>query len=387
MAKKRKIVRTKRIYKKRSTNKKALSMVLFILLILILVGLGFIVRKEWSKRFGPNAPQSSMPTSSAPSSSTPDSSDVSSEATSSQEQPNMLSGVKAIHMTADVLLQQKGDQYKSYLDKAKNEGYNAVYVELKSEDGIILFNTNNEMAKAYGTISENPTDITMLVSAIKQAGLTPIAQISVLKDARAPHVSNNNSYAFSTQLETNWLDDSFDRGGKPWLNPYMDDARKYVVDLSKEIIDAGFDSIVLNNVMFPDKNTGKMNVINQTKSYSEILKQLVNEVQTAIGTAKVYVSYSSESFIKTKESTYYVSAKDIGHTNVAIMINNADLNRVLNNTTLTAEQKAEATKKLLDQVVADLGKDASVITFVADDLLEKDIKATIDTFHFNNTIS
>lgn len=385
MAKPKKVVRTKRLYKKHNPNKKALRTVLFILLVIILVGFGYIVSMEWAKRFGPNAPQSSITTPSLPTVDETDDNNVSSDTTQSKpDKPNKLEAVNAKYINSDEIVSKTQEQFKPFFDQIKADGYNAVLIELKSENGIICYNTNNEMAKKYGAIIENPIDINALVTAINSSGLTPIANISTLKDAKAPHVSNENSYAFSTQLATNWLDDSFDRGGKAWLNPYMDNARKYIVDLSKEISDAGFKSIALENVMFPDKNTGKLNTINQTKSYDLILKQLVDEVQESVKDTKVYVSYKPNSFIKTKEYQYYVSAKDINHKNIVITIDSLNNG---NQKELTLEQKNENAKVLLEKVISDMGNDASIIIYIKNKTLETDIKATIESFEFKNQIS
>lgn len=385
MAKPKKVVRTKRLYKKHTPNKKALRTVLFILIVIILVGFGYIVSMEWAKRFGPNAPKSSITTPSLPTIDETDDNTVSSDVLQSKpEKPNNLELVNAKYVNADEIVLLTQDQFKPFFDKIKANGYNSVIVELKSDKGLIYYNTNNEMAKKYGAISEKTVDINALVSAINSSGLTPIAKISTLKDAKAPHVSNENSYAYGTQVATNWLDDSFDRGGKPWLNPYMDNARKYIVDLSKEISDAGFKSIVLENVMFPDKNTGKLNTINQTKSYDLILKQLVDEVQESVKDTKVYVSYNPNSFIKTKENKYYVSAKDINHKNVVLTIENLNNG---NQKELTLEQKNENAKVLLEKVISDMGDDASIIIYVKNKKLETDIKSTIESFDFKNQIS
>lgn len=398
MSKERKIKRTKRLYKKHTPNKRAINAVLFIVLIAILVGLGYIVSQEWAKRFGPNAPQSSIQiVSSSPSSASSDGTDTSegtssSDTTSSAEQaPNRLEGMNAVHMSAETIMRNSADGFASYLKQAKADGYNAVYVELKKEDGTILFNTSNVMAQAYGAVSENPIELGDIVSAIKSEGLTPIAQLSTLKDARAAHVSNENSYAYSTRLETNWLDNSASKGGKPWLNPYMENARKYIVDLSTEIIDAGFDKIVLENVTFPEYNTGKMNVISKTMSYSEILRQMIDEVADAVGKENVYVGYHGEQLVKTLENPYYVGAGEIGYENIAVLINEYDLERVMLNiyseTPLTSDKQLEGAKRLLDAAEIIAADNGSVITYIQSDTLESRISETVESYGFKNSIT
>lgn len=392
MSRSRKIVRTKRIYRKKSSHKKLINTIIFILLIIVLVAFGYIVSREWAKRFGPNAPQSSLPVSStgSVSNNSPSSEAEDLPVSSDIAIDTALSDVKAAYVSSETLLAQKWDNYQSYFASLKTQGYTAVYIELKPENGIIQYNTQNEMAKKYQAVSENAIDLTQLISAVKQAELVPIARISALKDYRAPHVENENSFAYSNQLETNWLDDSMVRGGKPWLNPYMDNARQYVVDISKEIVDAGFEALVLENVNFPDKNTAKMNVVNQTKSYAEILRQLLDEVQTAVGDTPVYVGYHNESFVKTKENPYYVSAQELGWENVVIIIEYDDLNRVMLNVysedALTNEQMQEGTQKLLDAVKTQYSDNNAVITFVPNSNIAQMIASVIESNGFVNTI-
>lgn len=320
MSKQRKIIRTKRIYKKRRTKSKTLSTILFILFLVVLVGFGFIVSKEWSKRFGPNAPKPSSTISSDYLESEP-SSNTSSETSSKPETPDTLTGIKAAYLPANQLAQHSADQFKSVMAQFKTDGYNAVYVELKTAEGKIYYNTQNESAKKFQAIAENPVDLVVLVKAIKDAGLKPIAQMSALKDGIAPHVKNENSYAFGTSLDTNWLDNAFDKGGKPWLNPYMDKARSFVCDLTKEVSTAGFEVIVLDNVMFPEKNTGKMNPINENKPRPEILKQLLQEAQTAAGQSQVLQGVNIEVFANVNAVGYQNQVSVIGYTSLSPIIN------------------------------------------------------------------
>lgn len=306
MSRPKKIVRTKRIYKKRSKNKKAANAVFFIILIIVLIGLGYIVMSEWSKRFGPNAPvpPSSVytpQTSSGSSSDSQTSSDVSSEIT--KPLPTQIQDIKAISMSYTEYEGKSAEQVKAFVDTAKTQGYNAIYVELKSEDGKIHFATKNQMAASYSAISETATTID-IAQIIKEAGLTPIARMSSLKDKTAPHVSRENSYAFSTSLNVNWLDDSVDRGGKAWLNPYMDNTRKYIADLTQEVCGLGYEAVVLENVMFPDKNTNKMNPINENKPRAEILAQLLNEAQTAAGDIPVLYGFDAATTARLSENVY-----------------------------------------------------------------------------------
>lgn len=315
MSKKNKVIRTKTLYKKRLFPQKTLSKILFVLLIVILVGIGYIVMREWSARFGKNADKnvSSVPPSSIASSSEP----TSSMPVSSQEEKPIVVMSKAAFISAQDIL-SAGGNIADKLTAFKSAGYNSVTIELKSEDGMLAFKSTNEMAKKYQTVDANAVDIAVLFKAITDSGLTPIVQISTLKDQKAPHVDNENSFAYKTPDGPNWLDNSFDKGGKPWLNPYMENARKYICDISKEISDAGFNTILLSNVMFPNKNVFNMNTIKTEPSRDGILNQLVSEVETAVGENVTVIRAVNATNMATGEATYDSEIFKLPSENIAL---------------------------------------------------------------------
>lgn len=390
MPRQRKIVRTKRLYKKYSVNKQALNMVYYALVIIILIGVGYIVSLEWSKRFGPNAP-SSLPPSSVPSAVTP-SEPISSEESSNSsviiEPPVSMSGLKALTMPTELLNGQNDAAVDAFLSKAKTDGYNAVYVELKTADGKIHYKTTNEMAAKLDAVATNAVDINWLAGKIKDAALTPVATMRTLKDPSA-HVKHDNSYCYNESLTTNWLDNSVKLGGKPWLNPYMDNARNYIAALTKEMSEAGFKTILLSDVIFPDKNTRSMGLVNQTKPYSEILAQVLSEAAAAAGDAQVFVLYTSEQFIGTINNPYLVSAKDIGYKQAGVIIDKTSITRVLGTLKDTldkglseVERQNAAVKVLLDKAVADVGVD--IFPVVEDKELLAAIEPTLALYNFKN---
>lgn len=284
MARQRKVIRTKNLYKKHRFPKKVAGRVLFVVLILALIGAGFIVMREWSLRFGQNAQKNPSPSSTV--SPPPSSESVSSEPVSSEEEKPIEVSQLSAYISAEDLLKDKatlGEKLKSL----KAEGYTAVTIELKPITGMLPYTSTVADAVKYGVISENALSLAEIVSAVNSAGLTPIAQLSTFKDQAIPHVSRNNSFAYENQLATNWLDDSVARGGKAWLNPYMETARKYLSEITAEVSLAGFKTIILENIMFPDRNTTNMNTILTTPSREEILKQAVTEMTASAGGAVV----------------------------------------------------------------------------------------------------
>lgn len=295
MSKERKVIRTKRLYKKEH-HTKWIGKALFILLLAALVGLGYLVSREWSEYFRLGREESSLPEeSSAPS--LPEVSEpapVSSEPVSSQPPALPVLQYQGAVMPVGEMW-RTGDSLAAYFQSLREAGYNAVCIDLKTEDGRVLYDTAIEDAHLWGAVTESPADVDALVKAAKEAGLTPIARISALRDPKAPHVDRENSFGFNNSVEYNWLDDSPANGGKAWLNPYMPKARAYVSAFCSEAGGKGFEAILLTNVNFPTKNTTQQmgTLTTSTLSREEILTQLVEECQTAAGTVPVRSCYNA----------------------------------------------------------------------------------------------
>ncbi|MEG2428784.1 MAG: putative glycoside hydrolase [Oscillospiraceae bacterium] len=363
MPKQRKIVRTKNLYKIKKPKKKLVGTIMFIFVLLLLVALGFIVSKEWAKRFGKDAPVSSHQSVKPPvnsSTKTETSSGVSSSESSNPNTPQIVD-VKATAIPYEII---NSTNQKTFLEKAKTDGYNSIYIPIKNNDGIVLFNTTNEMAKKYGAISPKPFDLAKLIADIKTAGLKPVAQISALKDNKAAHTRNENSYAFGTTTNVNWLDDAFANGGKAWLNPYMDNTRKYIGDITGEVATAGVEAIVLENVMFPDKNVSQINKLNKNKPEAEILSQLVTEAQTAAKTVPVYYGFNAVSVVI--HSDYKATFADVKTENIAPQI---DLANIRKNKNAIIKKLYPDNKEAINKTELEITKD--LINFATKDMTKK----------------
>lgn len=306
MSKSRKVVRGKRIYRGRSKRPgQVLRGVLFALLLFLLVGIGYIVCKEWVKYFGPNAviPESSAETESSVSSA------ESSEESEPETPQTQIKGVTVPYEKA----QLTGKALDSYLADLKAQGYTHVFVELKNEDGAVLFQTDAAQAVSFGSTDTNAFDAAVFTAAAQKAGLVPGATITALRDPLVSHVRNNNSFAYSDQLGTNWLDSTRALGGKSWLNPYMDNARSYIAELAGDAADKGFSLILLTDVNFPTRNTAHMNTIKTEPSRNAILGQMLNEVQAAAGDVPVLNSMDLAEQLILSRNAPYTDMQEIGY--------------------------------------------------------------------------
>ena len=304
MSKPRKVVRGKRIYRGRSKRPgQILRGILFALLLVVLIGIGYIVCKEWVKYFGPGA---SQPESSA-------GAQTSSLSESSEEsEPEAAAAVRGVTVSYETA-QMTGEELDSYLSQLRAQGYTHVFVELKNEDGEVLFQTDAEQAVAFGSTDANAFDAAVFTAAAQKAGLTPGAFITALRDPLVSHVRNENSFAYADQLGTNWLDSTPALGGKSWLNPYMENARTYIAELAGDAAQKGFELIVLTDVNFPTRNTAHMNTIETEPSRNVILGQMLDEVQQAAGDVPVLNSIDLAQQLTLSENAPYVDMQEIGY--------------------------------------------------------------------------
>ncbi|MEG0895361.1 MAG: putative glycoside hydrolase, partial [Oscillospiraceae bacterium] len=303
MAKPKKIKRTKNIYKSRSTGKIVIKTIIFLFFLMALVFLGYIVSKEWSARVLKS--QSSSDVLSELSSSTSDleqSSDYSSEITSNQEVDAFvdIGDMNAKYIDSSTLLTMTYTDLELLAKQLKEEGYKAVCIELKDEKGNIYYSTENKLAREISAVVSENTLLNLLAP-FKANNMFTIVSINTLKDAIAPHASRNNSYVYGNNPDITWWDDNMENGGKPWLNPYLQDTRQYIIDIVKEIANCKIDEksfvdmIMLEGFEIPCKFTSKMNALQETAPTAyknDVLGMLYKDLQMAAGNIPVTVSYS-----------------------------------------------------------------------------------------------
>lgn len=138
---------------------------------------------------------------------------------------------------------------KSALEKAKNTGCNQVLIPLKTLKGNLLYQSNIEYVKDTDLITAT-MNAGQIVSAAKSLNLTPRAVIPALYDSTSSFYVENSCYRASDD-GFDWLDNYADRGGKRWVDPSSSGAEKFLSDLGKELIQAGFEEVIFSQMRFP----------------------------------------------------------------------------------------------------------------------------------------
>lgn len=124
---------------------------------------------------------------------------------------------------------------------------NALVLEMKPTSGVLLWNSTSEVAMSYGlsTPSEISDQMPAIIAELKADNIYLAAQISCCLDelfvARSTNVALRRA-----DNGANYAD-----GYGTWLDPYNQVVRNYIVELTQELFDMGFDEVVLANVEHP----------------------------------------------------------------------------------------------------------------------------------------
>lgn len=176
--------------------------------------------------------------------------------------------------------------------EAKKAGMNAFIFDLKNEQGRLLYQSATEIALDIKSAEENALPLDTLQSAVakmKKQGIKPVARLYAFQDPYAPQRLQTARIYTDGPGGATWHDDDPRKGGKAWLNPYKEDAHRYVIELIQEIQDAGIDTVMLDGVQFPNK-TYRAYFGNTKLSWSEILQQFITKAQTSMGEGKLILS-------------------------------------------------------------------------------------------------
>lgn len=190
-------------------------------------------------------------------------------------------GYTALTMPQTVLMDST--QWQTFLDSAKAQGYTAVAVTLKDGQGALYYNSAVPRAVSNGAVVSGAVDAAQLCQAIEAAGLTPVARMGCFVDR---YGSIGSDATFTSGGSRLWQGTPNAENAYAYLDPYTGVARTYLVQIAQEIAAAGFDTILLDDVVFPTGNVYTSAILNQHNTtgatQSAILTQFVQEVQAGI---------------------------------------------------------------------------------------------------------
>lgn len=377
MAKPRKVIRTKNLYKKQIIPPKVKGIIVFASLIILIITIGFILMHEFTTRFGNNGDKVEDIVVEENITEVEQSVEEVEDVEDVETEIVQLDISKTAFIDSNTISLGK-TAIENKIDDLKSFDFTAIAFELKPDSGKLVYNSEVPEAVKYKAI-EQDNDLISLEEIVKIAHdkeIIPVAYMSTLKDSVSAHVQNGTGYAYSTYTTTNWLDNSVDAGGKAWLNPYMENTQNYISDLVAECYDAGIEVIFLDNVIYPTKNTDMMNTLKTTPSKEQMLSDFVSIIEKSVPDATIirvedltYTATIEEYKGSDLSTTNYNTVLSRCETeNIAVYMSLDDISQrkeqIIIREDLSVDNKVddiEVYELLLEKTIAVLGRDFTVV--------------------------
>ena len=164
-----------------------------------------------------------------------------------------LRAVRAIYVPHENINMEKLEEYANRLQTG-----NALMIEMKPRSGNLMWYSRSSAAVGYGLSVENEitNSIQRYVDMLKEKNVYLVAKISCCIDERYP------AYSTLVALKTASGMNYYDADGM-WLDPYSQKVRDYVVEMTRELYDIGFDEVVLADLRHPvpDEEKGEVEFV------------------------------------------------------------------------------------------------------------------------------
>ncbi len=254
----RKIKRNKiNLYPRKKTKaQKILGTVLLIILILAIVFLGYCLGKPLldyleKRGWGSNSPAWTPPAESTSAVSDIPGDNPAGEITSTDETtapPVENPNIYAVNVPASAL--SNSTSLSTFASKSAAEGYTAAIVCLKNSSGYIMYDTEIELLKDSEAV-QGMLKASEICNILKQNGLAPVAEVSVLSDNEGGKINSDMCYKIVDEPGISWLD--YYSTGQPlrWSDPTSESTASYNNAVTDELKAAGFEKIIRTDIIFP----------------------------------------------------------------------------------------------------------------------------------------
>ena len=137
------------------------------------------------------------------------------------------------------------DRREAIVKKGKDLGLNTLVIDIKSDRGLVHAAIAPEMAKKAEATTSEPRDLPQFLRSLRDDGWYLIARVVVFKDT--PIAVENPDMAIKGPGGGLYVDCE----GQRWLDPYSEQAREYILDMSERTAALGFHEIQFDYVRFP----------------------------------------------------------------------------------------------------------------------------------------
>lgn len=329
------------------------TIISWVIVLLLLFGVGWLIAKPgldfvsglWYSHKNSTSQSESVPGGTAQSE--PVSSQPESEPAGETPQPS--TGSWAMVSLTSVATPETAAQTAATLAQ---QGVTAVVIPLKDETGAVYYASSVAMAKT--AVAGAAIDAAGVAKAFTEAGITPVAGIWAFKDATAPYSDRSAAVKYQG-TDYNWLDNSKELGGKPWLNPNSAAAQGYISDLITEVTALGFPKTLVFGLQFPTGYSleacsyGAM-----TQSKSELLAAVGKQWEQIAG-AEVWFCFDQDALTGANLAGYDASPASFGLAHVLVRGRSSSVTNTSGETLITPPATDAASLTSLLNSMTDAG--------------------------------
>lgn len=152
---------------------------------------------------------------------------------------DLLDEMHAVEIPAEMLRLRRDEG-----DWWTKEGYNAVSVRLKERDGMLRYAFTSAPAELIHPNALSRTELELLL----EKDVYTVARISCFSDSAAAYMDMTGK-GLCQKNGFVWYDNT----NSHWLDPGKEAAQDYLVALCEELVELGFDEVVLENACYPTR--------------------------------------------------------------------------------------------------------------------------------------
>lgn len=153
---------------------------------------------------------------------------------------------KAFYVRTALLL--RPGYLERLLPKMKKYGINAIVVDMKDDNGKIMFDSTNRVALQTGALKAS-VKLQNLQTKLKKFGIYLIARIVVFKDRNMFNYMNCKYAIRDIHTGKPWI--GGDTHSEYWVDPHADFVHRYNISIAAELAGRGVDEIQFDYIRFP----------------------------------------------------------------------------------------------------------------------------------------
>jgi hypothetical protein len=173
----------------------------------------------------------------------------------------------------------------SALKLARENGLNALVIDVKGDRGMIPYRSNVPLVSEIGGQRiVTVRDVNDLLQSLKEKGLYTIARVVVFKDNLL--ATGRPDLAVKNQRGEIWRD----RENLAWVDPFMKEAWDYNIEIAVEAARLGFDEIQFDYVRFPDDSSPVFSMPNTVENRVKAITRFVMEAKNRLAPYNVFLA-------------------------------------------------------------------------------------------------